>query len=686
MASQGEHNFGENGSASPLSACIRFLLGRQLANRESRERQIGVLEGVPAMGLDGLSSSAYGPEAAMSILVAAGAAGLGYIGPIMLCILALLAVLFVSYWQTVEAYPKSGGAYTVAKENLGTNISLLAATALMIDYVLTVAVGISAGVAALVSAFPPLHPYTLPLCLGILLLLTVINLRGTMDADRLFALPTCLFVGCFIFILAAGAYAALATGGHPQAVVAPPAPAAAVEPLAIWLLLRAFASGCTAMTGVEAVSNGIGAFRDPKVTNARGTLTAIVVILGILLAGIAYLAMSYGIMAMDQNKPGYQSVLSQLAAAVVGRGIFYYVAITSALVVLCLSANTSFVDFPRLCRFVAQDEFLPRSFATVGRRLVYSVGIIYLAITAGLLLTAFEGITDRLIPLYAIGAFSTFTISQSGMVAHWRRVLRGHGQSGHWSRTVTKLALNAAGGSATLVALIVIIIAKFTEGGWITIVTIPCVIVLLKSIKRYYMNIDAALRDEEQLRAPPSKPPFVLLMTKQWDRLTDKALSLAMELSPDVIAVHLAALEGADVTEQERKLRKQWIKDVENSAVAARAKNPPRLVFLSAPFRRIHAPLLKLINELEEKDPERTIAVMIPELVKRHWWEHLLSNQRARRLRNAVLEYAGPRVVVIGVPWYLTAPKIADALTQEELAEPVRIRNVFGSQAHRRSA
>jgi DNA-binding transcriptional ArsR family regulator len=391
-------------------------------------------------------------------------------------------------------------------------------------------------------------------------------------------------------------------------------------------------------------------------------------------------------MAMDQNKPGYQSVLSQLAAAVVGRGIFYYVAITSALVVLCLSANTSFVDFPRLCRFVAQDEFLPRSFATVGRRLVYSVGIIYLAITAGLLLTAFEGITDRLIPLYAIGAFSTFTISQSGMVAHWRRVLRGHGQSGHWSRTVTKLALNAAGGSATLVALIVIIIAKFTEGGWITIVTIPCVIVLLKSIKRYYMNIDAALRDEEQLRAPPSKPPFVLLMTKQWDRLTDKALSLAMELSPDVIAVHLAALEGADVTEQERKLRKQWIKDVENSAVAARAKNPPRLVFLSAPFRRIHAPLLKLINELEEKDPERTIAVMIPELVKRHWWEHLLSNQRARRLRNAVLEYAGPRVVVIGVPWYLTAPKIADALTQEELAEPVRIRNVFGSQAHRRSA
>jgi hypothetical protein len=408
--------------------------------------------------------------------------------------------------------------------------------------------------------------------------------------------------------------------------------------------------------------------------------------LGILLAGIAYLAMSYGIMAMDQNKPGYQSVLSQLAAAVVGRGIFYYVAIASALIVLCLSANTSFVDFPRLCRFVAQDEFLPHSFATVGRRLVYSIGMIYLAITGGLLLTAFNGITDRLIPLFAIGAFSTFTISQFGMVAHWRRVLRADGQAGHWSRTAVKLAVNAAGATVTLIALTIIVIAKFTEGGWITIVTIPCVIVLLKSIKHYYTNIDAALRDEEQLRAPPTKPPFVLLMTKQWDRLTDKALSLAMELSPDVIAVHLAALEGVDMTEQERKLREQWIKDVENSAVAAQAKNPPRLVFLSAPFRRIHAPLLKLINELEQKDPNRTVAVMIPELVKRHWWEHLLSNHRARRLRNAVLEYGGARVAVIGVPWYLSAPKIADALTAEELAEPVRMRKVFGSQARRRSA
>jgi amino acid transporter len=678
MASHGEHNPSESGSTSALSACTRFILGRQLANREVRSREIGAFEGVPALGLDGLSSTGYGPEAALTILSAAGAAGLSYLGPLMLTILALLGILFISYWQTIEAYPKSGGAYTVSQANLGVNASLLAVAALMIDYVLNVAVGVSAGVAALVSAMPGLHVYTLPLCLGILLVLTLVNLRGTMDAGRVFAVPTYLFVACFLVVLAIGSYAVIASGGHPQPVASPPAPPAPVEALGFWLLLRAFASGCTAMTGVEAVSNGVNAFRQPQVGNARLTLSIIVVILAILLAGIAYLSMSYGIMAMDQTKPGYQSVLSQLVGAVAGRGVFYYIAIASALMILCLSANTSFVGFPQLCRIVAQDGFLPRPFATVGRRLVYSVGILYLTLTAGFLLIVFDGITDRLIPLFAIGAFATFTLSQTGMVAHWRNVLRTKRGRGQRQRVQIKLFINAVGAAATVTALVIIVIAKFTEGGWITIVAIPCVIVLLKGIHRYYTNIDAALHDDDQLQFRPSKPPFVLVMTREWDRLTDKALSLAMELSPDVIAVHLAALEGPDVSEQEKKLREQWARDVEDSAVAAQAANPPRLVFLSAPFRRIHAPLLKLINELEQKDPERTIAVMIPELVKRHWWEHLLSNHRARRLRNAVLEYGGPRVVVIAVPWYLTPPKIADALTEEEMAEPVRIRNIFG--------
>jgi amino acid transporter len=588
----------------------------------------------------------------------------------------------------------------VSQANLGVNASLLAATALMIDYVLNVAVGISAGVGALVSAAPSLHPYILPLCLGILVLLTLVNLRGTMDAGRLFAVPTYLFVACFGIVIAIGGYAVIAGGGHPVPIVAPPAPPKAEETIGLWLLLRAFASGCTAMTGVEAVSNGVSAFRQPQVRNARLTLSIIVLTLAVLLAGIAYLAMRYGVMAMDQTQPGYQSVLSQLVGAVAGRGIFYYVAIGSALVILCLSANTSFVGFPQLCRTVAQDGFLPRPFAAVGRRLVYSVGILYLTVTAGVLLIVFDGITDRLIPLFAIGAFATFTMSQAGMVAHWRHVMKarrpssqtqgqvqsqGKVQSQNQSqsqnsqqRANLKLIINAVGATATAAALAIIIIAKFMEGGWITIVAIPIVILLLKGIKSYYERVDAALRDDDQLQFKPGKPPFVLVMTKEWSRLTDRALSFAMEISPDVIAVHLAALEGPDVTEQERKLREQWAKDVEDAAVAAGAAHPPRLAFLSAPFRRIHAPLLKLISDLQGKNPDRTIAVLIPELVKRHWWEYLLSNQRARQLRNAVLEYGGPRVVVVAVPWHLTTPKLSEALTEEEMAEPMRLRNVLG--------
>lgn len=680
------HDRDESAATSLLTACTRLLLGRPLANREGRKREIGVAAGVPALGLDGLSSTAYGPEAALAVLTAAGAAGLAALGPIMLVILALLGILFLSYWQTIAAYPKSGGAYTVSQANLGVNASLLAAAALMIDYVLNVAVGISAGVAALVSAAPMLHPYTLPLCLGILALLTLVNLRGTVDAGRLFELPTYLFVGCFLIVIVIGGYAAITGGGHPHPVLPPPAPPKAAEALGWWLLLRAFASGCTAMTGIEAVSNGVNAFREPQVRNARLTLSLIVVTLGILLAGIAYLAMAYGVMAMDQTQPGYQSVLSQLVAAVAGRGVFYYIAIASALVILCLSANTSFVGFPRLCQTVAHDKFLPAPFAIVGRRLVYSVGIIYLTLTAGLLLIVFGGITDRLIPLFAIGAFLTFTMSQGGMVAHWRQELAPARQAKQRRAILVKLGINAVGASATAAALVIIIIAKFAQGGWITIVIIPCVIGLLKAIHSYYQTRDLALHDDAQLQFHGSNPPIVLVMTREWNRLTDKALSFAMQLSPDVTAVHLAALEGPDVQDEEKKLCEQWAKGVEKSAAVAQGGRAPQLVFLSAPFRRIHAPLLKLLKELEDRNPDRTVAVLIPELVKRHWWEYMLSDQRASRLRSAVLEYGGPRVVVIVLPWHLTPPKLEDALTEEEIAEPFRIRNMFGWRRRRRAA
>lgn len=632
------------------------------------------------MGLDGLGSSAYGPEAALTVLIPLGAVGLSQIGIIMLPILVLLGILYVSYRQTIRAYPSNGGAYTVSKENLGTNASLLAAAALTIDYILNVAVGISAGVGALSSALPLLHPYTVWLCLAILLLVTILNLRGTLDAGRAWAVPTYLFVASFMLILAVGVVKAVTSGGHPEPVVAPAPLPPAVEAVSIWLLLRSFAAGCTAMTGVEAVSNGVSALREPVVRTAHRTLTTIVAILGVLLAGIAYLAYAYQIGAMDQTQEGYQSVLSQLAGAVVGRGVFYYVAIGSVLCVLCLSANTSFVDFPRVCRLVAEDDFLPRPFAIVGRRLVFSVGIVYLAVSAGILLVAFGGITDRLIPLFAIGAFLTFTMSQAGMVAHWRREL--HTASGLRARHGARvsLAINLIGAVTTGVALIVIIAAKFTEGAWITMLVIPCVIILLLIVKRYYAELDAQLRENGPIKLTQLDPPIVLITTQGWNRLTDQALQFALRLSPDVVAVHLVHLAGPDVDERKQTLRQRWAEDVELPTKQAGLR-PPQLILLDAEYRRITGPLLQLIRETERDYPNRLITVLIPEVVKDHWWQYVLHTHRAYRIRAALLRY-GPGLVVITIPWHLKEPRIEEGLEEHELREaPSEKTKIAGNQS-----
>jgi amino acid transporter len=448
----------------------KLLLGRKLASSEQSSQKISVFSGLPAFGLDGLSSAAYGPEAALAILLPLGAAGLNFIGPITLVILVLLSILYISYRQTIAAYPENGGSYTVAKENLGVWPSLFAAAALMIDYILTVAVGISAGVAALVSAFPSLQHFTVIICICVLAMITIVNLRGTGEAGVAFALPTYLFIASLLAVLAIGLVRAAMAHGHPVAY-APLAPIPkATETAGLWILLRSFASGCTAMTGVEAVSNGVSAFEEPRVKNAHFTLTAIVGLLAILLGGIAYLARIYRITAMDQNIAGYQSVLSQLVGAIVGRGWFYYVTIAAILAVLCLSANTSFVDFPRLCRLIAKDEFLPNYFAAIGRRLVYSTGVLCLAIAAGALLVGFKGITDDLIPLYAVGAFLAFTLSQSGMVFHWRKQLKDSTAAGKEKiRVRVRQCVNGVGAIATAAALTIILLAKFAEGAWITI-------------------------------------------------------------------------------------------------------------------------------------------------------------------------------------------------------------------------
>ena len=400
---------------------LDYLFGRHLATDEEGEQRVGVLAGIPMLGLDALGSAAYGPEAALTLLLPLGGAAISHIGPISTLIILLLAVVYFSYRQTISAYPTGGGSYTVAKENLGTTAGLFAAAALLLDYVLVVAVGISAGVGALVSALPALQPHTLAVCLGILALITLINLRGVRESGLAFVIPTYLFIASLLGVIAIGVAKSLLAGGKPVPIEPPALQPATEIAASYWILMRAFASGCTAMTGVEAVSNGVTAFREPAVRHATRTLTAIIVILALMLAGIAYLCGTYEIGATPPGEKGFQSILSQLTGAVIGKGFFYFLTLGSVLVVLALSANTGFADFPRLCRVIAQDGFLPNGFAHRGRRLVYSQGILVLAGLSGGILIAFGGITDHLIPLFAVGAFLAFTLSQAGMVVHWTR-------------------------------------------------------------------------------------------------------------------------------------------------------------------------------------------------------------------------------------------------------------------------
>jgi hypothetical protein len=482
----------------------------------------------------------------------------------------------------------------------------------------------------LTSAIPQLHPYTLELCLAVLALITVVNLRGTLEAGLVFSVPTYLFVISLGGVLLFGVIKTLVAGGSPVPVVPPPPLPAVTGTVTLWLLLRAFASGCTAMTGVEAVSNGVSAFRDPAVKHAHRTLTGIVLILGLLLAVISYLAPIYGVGAMDQTQPGYQSVLSQLAGAIVGRGVLYFIAIGSLLAVLCLSANTSFVDFPRVCRLVARDGYLPRVFAMPGRRLVYSVGILWLAAAAGLLLTLFGGITDRLIPLFAVGAFMAFTLSQLGMSVHW---LRRKGNR-------IRLLINGTGAAGTGGALLVILAAKLVEGAWIVVLVIPCVLALLKTINRYYEMIDRQLRDEGPIALGGPQPPIAVLLLQCWDRLADKAVRYSLLMAPDVIAIHLTKLEGPDAEEHVGRLRRQWRQDVELPAKSV-GLAPPKLVISPSPYRSFAGRLLKHLAEIDAAHPGRPVLVVIPEVVKEHWWDYvLLDSSRIRRLRAA---FAAPR-------------------------------------------
>ena len=556
----GYHALGTSprGGGVERMSVLDILLGKPIATSDERGEQVGVSAGIPIFGLDALSSAAYGPEAALTLLIPLGLAGVAYIVPISASIIVLLAIAYFSYRQTIAAYPGGGGSYTVASENLGTFPGLVAAAALMLDYILTAAVGISAGVGALVSAVPTLQPLTLSLCLGILVLITLANLRGVREAGIVFIIPTYLFVGTLLVAIAIGLTKTVVAGGHPVAVVASPAALPAPTAVAsLWLLMQVFSNGCTAMTGVEAVSNGVRAFREPTVKTAQRALTVIIGLLIVLLAGIAYLVRAYGIAATDPGQLGYQSMLSMLVAAVAGRGWFYYLTIGSVLAILSLSANTAFADFPRLCRAVAQNSFLPHAFGLRGRRLVYTEGILVLAaLTAGLLVF-FGGVTDRLIPLYAIGAFLAFTLSRAGMVAHWKRVSgRGAAQS---------MFINGLGSVATGITLLVVLVAKFTQGAWVSALLIVVMLWVMLWVRRHYARVAEEIHSRVPLEVTQPRVPIVIVPIQRWDRIARNALEFALTLSTEITAVHITTEdEDSDLRADWQRLKAAGVEFVED--------------------------------------------------------------------------------------------------------------------------
>jgi amino acid transporter len=615
---------------------LNLLFGRPLATSEERAEHIGPVAGIPVFGLDALSSAAYGPEAALTLLIPLGLLGVKYIVPVSAAIVVLLIIVYFSYRQTIDAYPKGGGSYTVASQNLGEGAGLLAAAALMIDYILTAAVGISAGVGALISAAPSLQPHTLQLCLAVLFILTIVNMRGVHDTGVVFMIPTYLFTGTLLIVIGVGAWQVLHSGGHPHPATPLPTIPAATAAVSLWLLLKVFSSGCTAMTGVEAVSNGVMAFRDDTRRNAKITLTIIIVLLAALLAGIALLCRAYGIAATDPGSPGYESVLSMLTRAVMGHGWFYYVTIGSVLLVLALSANTAFADFPRLTRAIALDDYMPHVFLLRGRRLLYSWGIYVLVALTALLLVVFGGVTDRLIPLFAIGAFLAFTLSQAGMVMHWKRK----------GGTPVRMLVNGLGAVATGITVIVVLVAKFVEGAWITALLVIAMIVLMRAVKRHYAGVDRETVLERPIAPAEITEPIVVLPIDRWNRITEKALSFALSMSSDIRCLHVQT--GSDPDE----ISQDWEKDVA-APLRAAGKCVPKLEILQSPFRYVLAPVVDYVLTVERESSFRKVCVLVPELVVRHWWENLLHNRRAEMLKAILLMRGNRRIVVINIPWYI---------------------------------
>jgi amino acid transporter len=620
------------------------IFGRPLATSEERAEHIGVSAGIPIFGLDALTSAAYGPEQALLYLIPLGLLGIHLLIPIITSILILLVIVFFSYRQTIAAYPNGGGSYTVATENLGENAGLLAAAALMIDYILTAAVGISAGVTAVTSVESRLIPYTLPLCLLILAILALVNLRGVKDTGAAFMLPTFLFIGTLLTLVVVGVFKTIAAGGHPHAVAPMPPPTPAEGHFAglafVWLIMKAFSSGCAAMTGVEAVSNGVMAFGEPRAKKAQFTLTVIIGILIVLLFGTSWLANHYQIMAMSPEDPQYQSLLSLLVKAVFGRDWFYFITMGSVFLALALSANTAFADFPRLTRAIAMQDHLPHVFILRGRRLLFSHGVYALTGFTAVILIIFGGVTDKLIPLYAIGAFLAFTLSQAGMVMHWKNE-EGEHKDRNWHMFV-----NGTGAVATGLTTVIVLISKFAAGAWVTALLVPTLIILMHSVKKHYKRVQGEMADMQPMNVANLEQPLVVIPMAGWNKISEKALRFGLLMSKDIKVVHVHSEDEGHGIEDD------WDRQVLDPLRSTQLP-VPELVTIMSNYRFIISPLMDYILRLEAENPGRKVAVLLPELVVKHWWENLLHNQRVQLLKLFLLLKGNQRIVVVNIPWYL---------------------------------
>ncbi len=606
-----------------LSQIKRLVVGEPIPSHLAHHERLSRFTGLALLSSDPLSSVAYATEEILRVLILAGAGALGLATPIAFVIAAILAVVVFSYRQTIHAYPSGGGAYIVAKDNLGEMPALVAAAALLIDYVLTVAVSVAAGVAALTSALPQWHASRVELTLGFVLVLTLGNLRGIRESGRLFSLPTYFFVVSLLVTIAAGAWHLMAGDVHAVQPLSPVRPAG--DALTLFLLLTAFSNGCTAMTGVEAVSNGVPAFKPPESRNAAATMVMMAVLAITMFLGITLLAHAYHIVPSEQ-----ETVVSQIARGVFGgRGAPYYLVQAATMLILVLAANTAFADFPRLSSILARDRYLPRQFMNQGDRLAFSNGIIGLAVFAAILLIVYHGDTHSLIPLYMIGVFVSFTLSQAGMVVHWRRQ-RGPG----WKASAV---VNGVGAAVTGMVLIVVAMTKALEGAWIILLLIPLHVFLFRATRQHYAGVAAQLSLKRWSNGVPrARHNVVLVPISGVHRAVLQALEYARSLSSDVRAVYVNL--NAEVTAGLRREWEQWAGGVP-------------LVVLESPYRSLMEPLLEYIEQVDAERPDDFLTVVLPEFVPARWWHHIFHNQSALLIKGALL--FKPRIVVTSVPFHL---------------------------------